>query len=93
VALARAAAAVSAWLHNVPAGPVLLVNNAGLGAFGRFPGDDPARQLAIIDVNVRAVVDLTARLLPVLRVRGGGEPRGGEDGEIAGVGGHGRGGA
>ena len=72
VALARAAAAVSAWLHNVPAGPVLLVNNAGLGAFGRFPGDDPARQLAIIDVNVRAVVDLTARLLPVLRVRGGG---------------------
>ncbi|MFM9092468.1 MAG: SDR family NAD(P)-dependent oxidoreductase, partial [Verrucomicrobiota bacterium] len=71
-ALARAAAAVTAWLEAAPAGPVLLVNNAGLGAFGRFPGDDPARQLAIIDVNVRAVVDLTARLLPVLRARGGG---------------------
>jgi short-subunit dehydrogenase len=28
--------------------------------------------LAVIDVNVRAVVDLTARLLPVLRLRGGG---------------------
>lgn len=71
-ALARAAAAVLAWLEAAPAGPVLLVNNAGLGAFGRFPGEDPARQLAIIDVNVRAVVDLTARLLPVLRIRGGG---------------------
>jgi len=71
-ALARAAGAITAWLETVPAGPVLLVNNAGLGAFGRFPGDDPARQLAIVDVNVRAVVDLTARLLPVLRARGGG---------------------
>jgi uncharacterized protein len=71
-ALARGADAVLAWLHAAPAGPVLLVNNAGVGAFGRFPGDDPARQLAVIDVNVRAVVDLTARLLPLLRARGGG---------------------
>ena len=70
--LARAADTVAAWLAAAPAGPVLLVNNAGLGAFGRFPGEDAARQLAIIDVNVRAVVDLTARLLPVLRARGGG---------------------
>jgi hypothetical protein len=71
-ALARAADAVAAWLAAAPAGPVLLVNNAGLGSFGRFPGDDPGRQLAVIDVNVRAVVHLTARLLPVLRLRGGG---------------------
>ncbi len=71
-ALARAADVVAAWLAAAPAGPVLLVNNAGLGSFGRFPGDDPGRQLAVIDVNVRAVVDLTARLLPVLRLRGGG---------------------
>jgi len=72
VALARGAEAVAAWLASVPRGPVLLVNNAGLGAFGRFPGADPARPLQIIDVNVRAVVDLTGRLLPVLRARGGG---------------------
>lgn len=71
-ALARGADSVVAWLDSVPRGPVLLVNNAGLGAFGRFPGADPARQLQIIDVNVRAVVDLTGRLLPALRARGGG---------------------
>ena len=71
--LARGAEAVAGWLAaSAPTGPILLVNNAGLGAFGRFPGEDPARQLAIVDVNVRAVVDLTGRLLPVLRARGGG---------------------
>ena len=71
-ALARGADAVTTWLDSVRPGPVLLVNNAGVGAFGRFPGATPARQLAIVDVNVRAVVDLTGRLLPVLRTRGGG---------------------
>lgn len=56
---------------EVPAGRVLLVNNSGIGGFGRFPAPSAARQLEIIDVNVRAVVDLTARLLPCLQTRGG----------------------
>lgn len=70
--VARGAAAVLAWLDQAaPAGPWLLIHNAGLGAFGRFPDPNPARQLAVVDINVRAVVDLTARLLPALRARGG----------------------
>ena len=54
-----------------PSGRVLLINNSGIGGFGRFPAPSAGRQLEIIDVNVRAVVDLTARLLPCLRGRGG----------------------
>ena len=70
--VARAAGQVVEVLgREAPAGRVLLVNNGGVGAFGRFPAPGADRQLEIIDVNVRAVVDLTARLLPVLRRRGG----------------------
>ncbi len=68
----RAAGAVTAWLaDDVPGGRVLLINNSGIGAFGPFPEPDLPRQLQMIDVNVRGLVDLTGRLLPVLRGRGG----------------------
>ena len=70
--VAAAADRVLATLATeAPAGRVLLVNNSGIGGFGRFPAPSAARQLEIIDVNVRAVVDLTARLLPCLQGRGG----------------------
>ena len=70
--VARGAESVIAWLgESVPEGPVLLINNSGIGSFGAFPEADPGAELGIVDVNVRAVVDLTARLLPALRVRGG----------------------
>lgn len=70
--LERAAAAVAAWLaREVPVGRVLLINNSGIGAFGCFPEPNLSRQLEIVDLNVRAVVDLTGRLLPLLRERGG----------------------
>jgi short-subunit dehydrogenase len=42
----------------------LLVNNAGLGHTGRFHQGPPERHLSIVDVNVRAAVDLTRRFLP-----------------------------
>lgn len=68
----RAAGAVTAWLaDDVPGGRVLLINNSGIGAFGPFPEPDLPRQLQMIDVNVRGLVDLTGRLLPALRARGG----------------------
>jgi short-subunit dehydrogenase len=54
-----------------PAGKILLINNSGFGSYGPFPGPDLAHELGMIDVNVRGLVQLTARLLPVLRVRGG----------------------
>jgi uncharacterized protein len=57
--------------RNVPEGRVLLINNSGFGAFGAVLELDPARQLEMIDVNVRALVQLTGLLLPLLRARGG----------------------
>ena len=71
-ALGRAAAMVLDWLQTeVPAGRLLLINNSGFGAYGHFPEPELAHQLAMVDVNIRAVVDLTGRLLPVLKARGG----------------------
>jgi len=57
--------------REVPAGRILLINNSGFGAFGAFPEPNLHRQLEMIDVNVRAVVELTGLLLPLLRRRGG----------------------
>jgi short-subunit dehydrogenase len=70
--VARAAEEVVAFLEKeVPVGGVLLINNSGIGAFERFPEPNLGRQLEIVDLNVRAVVELTGRLLPLLRARGG----------------------
>jgi uncharacterized protein len=49
-----------------------LVNNAGFGLFGKAIELDRAEQLGIIDVNIRAVADLTLRFVPsVIKYRGG----------------------
>ena len=68
----RAADEVVAFLaRHVPAGRVLLINNSGFGTFGSFPEPDLPTELGMIDVNVRALVQLTGLLLPLLRTRGG----------------------
>ena len=43
-----------------------LVNNAGYGLLGPVAELDPAGQLGIVDLNVRALLDLTLRCLPDL---------------------------
>lgn len=67
----QVAGQVSAWLEGTPRGRLLLINNSGFGAYGRFPEPNLSRQLEMIDVNMRAVVHLTGVLLPMLRKRGG----------------------
>ena len=57
--------------REAPLGRVLLVNNSGFGGYGRFPDPGVGHHTEMIDVNVRAVVELTGRLLPLLRARGG----------------------
>ena len=70
--LARAAGAIEAFLASAaPTGRVLLINNSGFGAYGRFPEPNLEHQLELIDVNIRGLVDLTGRLLPLLKARGG----------------------
>lgn len=49
-----------------------LVNNAGFGLNGPVAELDRADQLGIVDVNVRALTDLTLRFLPdIIAARGG----------------------
>ena len=70
--LAATAKAVEEFLESeAPAGRILLLNNSGFGAYGHFPEPDISALTEMIDVNVRAVVELTARLLPLLKRRGG----------------------
>jgi short-subunit dehydrogenase len=47
----------------------LLVNNAGVGDTGRFSEEKLDRALQMIDLNVRAVVELTRRFLPAMVAR------------------------
>jgi len=46
-----------------------LINNAGFGSHGPFAESDLARQLEMIDVNVRALVELTHLFLPGMLAR------------------------
>ena len=50
----------------------VLVNNAGAGASGEFAGMDAAKSLTLIDLNVRALTDLTHFVLPGMLERGRG---------------------
>ena len=42
----------------------VLVNSAGIGVFGAVAVSDRAAQLKLIDVNIRALTELTLRFLP-----------------------------
>lgn len=49
-----------------------LVNNAGYGLSGPIETLDPADQLGIVDLNMRALTDLTLRFLPeIIESKGG----------------------
>jgi short-subunit dehydrogenase len=47
----------------------LLINNAGFGSFGDFSKADLARELNMIDLNVKSLVELTYRFLQPMRAR------------------------
>lgn len=49
-----------------------LINNAGFGSMGDFLAQDVERELNMIDLNVRALVELTYRYLSGMRERGRG---------------------
>lgn len=55
------AAAESAW-----GGIDILINNAGVGAVGKFESASPERLRRIMEVNFFAAVELTRELLPLL---------------------------
>lgn len=53
-----------AWLSAENARVDILVNNAGFGLNGAARDIDRARQLELIDLNIRGLTDLTLRFLP-----------------------------
>lgn len=69
--LAEAAAKVEDWLASSGSRGVLLVNNSGYGLYGDFMEIDREGQLNMLDLNIRAMVDLTHRLLPSIVCSGG----------------------
>lgn len=71
-ALAAAVPDLVAHLEReAPRGEILLINNSGFGTYGVFPEPNVRENLEMLDVNIRALVELTGALLPLLRRRGG----------------------
>ncbi|TLG72202.1 SDR family oxidoreductase [Methylocystis sp. B8] len=67
-----AADALSERLGEAGVAPQFLVNNAGFGLMGRAIELDAAEQLAIVDLNMRALTALTLRFLPsIVAAKGG----------------------
>ena len=50
----------------------VLVNSAGFGVFGAAAKAAPGEQLNLVDVNIRALTELTLRFLPAMLARGRG---------------------
>ena len=69
--LEAAALELEERIRTTDPGAILLINNSGFGDYGPFQQCDAVKQLNMIDLNVRAVVDLTARLMPQMQERGG----------------------
>lgn len=67
-----ARAALCRQLAALPAGSLLLVNNAGMGDYGEVATADPARVRMQVQLNVAAVADLARAVLPRLKEQGGG---------------------
>lgn len=63
--------ALAARLEAAGATPDILVNNAGFGLIGEAAELNAAEQLAIVDLNVRSLVEITLGFLPQIRAAHG----------------------
>ncbi|MGC6456179.1 MAG: SDR family NAD(P)-dependent oxidoreductase [Coraliomargaritaceae bacterium] len=70
-AVGEASVVLEAILDEAPEGELVLINNSGFGDYGPMDQLDREKQLGMMDLNMRALVDLTLRLLPRLKERGG----------------------
>jgi uncharacterized protein len=73
LAAPEAGAAIEAELQRLGLNCDVLVNSAGYGLFGPVAELDEVQQLGVVDVNARALTELTMRFLPgmLARKRGG----------------------
>ena len=64
--------ALARFIAEAGVQPDVLVNNAGMGVYGRFADVEHERIRAMVDLNVGALTRLTALLLPAMLKRGRG---------------------
>lgn len=69
--LKAAAATILDALPQTDPGKILLINNSGYGVYGLSDQMDTDALLGMVDLNIRAMVDLTQRMIPALIARGG----------------------
>lgn len=67
-----ARAELAQYLTALPAGSLLLVNNAGMGDYGELLTAEPARVRMQLQLNMAAPVELAHAVLPRLTEQGGG---------------------
>ncbi|MGN0241023.1 MAG: SDR family NAD(P)-dependent oxidoreductase [Candidatus Weimeria sp.] len=67
-----AAAKIEAVFKDHKNLPAILINSAGFGAVGEFSEISLEKQESMIDVNVKGLVCLTYRILPIMEKAGGG---------------------
>jgi short-subunit dehydrogenase len=72
LAAPESAARLKQWVGSLGLSVDLLVNSAGLGHTAPFEEQRPETLRAMLDLNVRAVVELTHAFLPGMRARGRG---------------------
>ncbi|MES2107771.1 MAG: SDR family oxidoreductase [Bacteroidota bacterium] len=58
---------VANWCKKMNVPLTIFINNAGYGLWGKFGDTGISEQLNMLDLNTRAVVELTHLLLPVLK--------------------------
>ena len=69
--LENAVEIIKAEITKVQKPRVLLINNAGFGAYGLFPMPSEEHNLRMIDLNVRALTSLTSKFLPLITANNG----------------------
>ncbi|QNK61841.1 SDR family oxidoreductase [Pedobacter sp. PAMC26386] len=63
----KAATQVTTWCTHITPNLSILINNAGYGLWGNFDELKIQEQMNMLKLNIDAVVELTHRLLPVLK--------------------------
>lgn len=69
---AAAGQAVFDQVHSLGLIVDLLINNAGFGDYGAFSDRPLSKQMAMVQLNVNALVELTGLFLPLMQQRGQG---------------------
>ncbi len=69
LAIDGAAAQLKAALERKGVAPDLLINNAGYGLAGEFAALPRAKQLGMVDLNIRALTDITHALVGMMQAK------------------------